>query len=147
MSLCKTAEQRSQVVQGVVVIVHRGGRSLMIRRAAGMVAGGAWYFVGGAIKPGETQSEVMVRQLAEEVGGHVEPQRKIWEYKRPDGKLLLHWRLAKIKAGILRPNAAEVAELRWCTPEEVEVLPWVLESNLRFVKVVGSQMIQATAWG
>jgi 8-oxo-dGTP diphosphatase len=129
----------------VVVVVHRAGRFLMIRRAAGILAGGAWCFVGGALKPGETQAEAVVREFAEEVGGRVAPERKVWEYQRPDGKLLLHWWLARLEGGVLKANRQEVASIRWCTPAEVEALPGVLESNLRFVAKVGRGLIEAAS--
>lgn len=138
---------RDRVEEGVVVVIHRGRRFLMIRRAAGILGGGAWCFVGGAIKPGETQPEAVVREFAEEVGGRVRPQAKIWEYRRSDGKLLLHWWLAKIEGGALQPNPSEVAELRWCTPEEIEALPNVLESGTAFIAEVGRRIVEAAARG
>jgi (d)CTP diphosphatase len=125
------------------VVVHRAGRFLMIRRAAGIVAGGAWCFVGGAIKPGETQPKAVAREFSEELHGCVQPEQKIWEYRRPDGNLLLHWWLATIEAGPLHPNRLEVAELRWCTPDGIESLPNVLQSNLEFVRQIGRALVQA----
>ncbi len=139
--------RRDRVQQGVVVVVLREGRFLMIRRAARVLAGGAWCFVGGAVKPGETQPEAVVREFAEELGGSVRPLRKIWEYQRPGGKLLLHWWLAKMTEGTLEPNSLEVAETCWCTPAQIEALPGVLESNLRFVSEVGRGLLRAAAQG
>ncbi len=133
------------VQQGVVIVVLREGRFLMIRRAAGVLAGGSWCFVGGGIEPGETQALAVAREFAEEVGGRVEPLRKIWEYRRPDGKLLLHWWLARMEDGALEPNLAEVAEIRWCRPEEVESLPTLLESNALFMRQIGAALAQADA--
>jgi 8-oxo-dGTP diphosphatase len=133
---------RDEVQQGVVVVVHGNGRFLMIRRAAKVLAAGVWCFVGGAIKPGETQSEAVMREFAEEVGGRVRALRKIWEYGRPDGKLLLHWWLAKLERGALKPNPLEVDELRWCTPAEIELLPQVLESNVHFMREVGRGLVE-----
>lgn len=78
----QNAEAGEEVQQGVVVVVHRAGRFLMIRRTANVLAGGAWCFVGGAIEPGETQRRAVVREFAEELGGRVTPLRKIWEYTR-----------------------------------------------------------------
>jgi 8-oxo-dGTP pyrophosphatase MutT (NUDIX family) len=112
----------------------------MIRRAPGVLAEGAWCFVGGAIEPGETQPEAVVREFTEEVGGCARPLRKIWEYTRPDGRLVLHWWLAELGDGDLGPNPAEVAEIRWCRPDEVALLPNVLESNVEFVRDVGAKL-------
>ena len=117
------------VIQGVVVVVHREGRFLMITRAQGILAGGAWCFVGGSIEHGELQAEAAVREFREEVAGVVRPTRKIWEYTRPDGKLLLHWWLAELDDGPLTANPAEVAAMRWCSPDEIESLPDPLESD------------------
>ena len=90
--------------QGVVVIVHRDDRFLVIRRAAHILAGGAWCFVGGAIDPGESHEDAVAREFHEEVGGRVRPVAKIWEYARPDGSLRLHWWLAELEDGTLRAN-------------------------------------------
>lgn len=125
----------------MVVVVRRNGRLLMIKRAAGILAGGAWCFVGGGIEPGESQPQAVVREFAEEVAGRVTPVRRIWQYRRPDGKLLLHWWLARLEEDELRPNPAEVAELRWCTPGEIAALPNVLASNLEFIERFGADVL------
>lgn len=135
------------VQQGVVVVVRREGRFLMIRRAQGVLAEGAWCFVGGAIEPGETQPQAVVREFAEEVGGWAQPLRKIWEYTRPDGRLVLHWWLAALGDGDLELNPAEVAEVRWCRPDEIELLPNVLESNVEFVRDVGRDLARSDGEG
>jgi mutator protein MutT len=119
--------------EGVVVVVRDGDRYLMIRRAAGILAGGAWCFVGGGIEQGETQEQAVRREFFEEVGGAVRADRRVWEYLRPDGKLRLHWWLAHLESAELRPNPDEVEELRWCRIEEIIKLPNVLESNLAFL--------------
>ncbi len=124
------------VTIGVVVVVQRAGRFLLIRRAAGVAAPGAWCFVGGAVEPGETQAAAAVREFREEVGGEIRPLRPIWEYVRPDGRLRLHYWEAELISEPLRANPAEVAELRWCAPAEIEALPGVLESNVVFVRTV-----------
>ncbi len=132
----------SDLIQGVVVVVHRDDRFLMIKRAEGILAGSAWCFVGGGIEPGESQSEAAVREFREEVAGAVRPLQKIWEYTRPDGKLLLHWWLAELADGPLTANPAEVAEIRWCSPDEIELLPNLLESNRAFMREVGRDLVK-----
>jgi len=127
---------RPSVREGVVVVVWRGGRLLLIRRAQGVVAPGAWCFVGGALEPGETQPEAVRREFREEVGGSVEPIRKVWEYTREDGRLRLHWWLAELRADPLVSNPHEVSEIRWCTPAEAITLPGLLDSNRAFLTTV-----------
>ena len=127
--------------EGVIVVVVRDGRLLMVRRAPGVLAGGTWCFVGGGIEPGESQPHAVVREFREEVAGRVRPIEKVWEYTRPDGKLRLHWWLAELDADELRPDPAEVSEVRWCTPAEIQALPEVLESNVAFLREVGYRLI------
>lgn len=119
-----------------MVVVRRGGRFLTIRRAPGILAGGAWCFVGGAIKPGESQPDAVVREFAEELGARVRPERKIWAYTRSDGTLMLHWWSAQLLDEVLRPNPKEVAEVKWLTLDEIEALAHVLDSNLVFIRQV-----------
>lgn len=128
--------------RGVVVVVRRAGRLLVIRRAAHIVAGGAWCFVGGAIDPGETPAEAVVREFREEVGGRVQPLRPVWHYVRPDRSLHLEWWLADLDGQELTPNPAEVAELRWCHPDEIAQLPGILENNLAFLNEVGRRLAE-----
>lgn len=122
------------VTHGVVVVVQREGRYLVIRRGPGVIVPGAWCFVGGAIEPGESEAAAVAREFREEVGGRVRPVERVWEYVRPDGKLRLFWWRAELLDDALHPNPAEVAELRWLTPAEIKRLPGVLESNLAFLE-------------
>lgn len=124
----------ASIREGVVAVVRRGGRFLLIRRAEGILAGGAWCFVGGGIEPGEPQADALVREFREETGGGIRPLEKVWEYRRPDGKLLLHWWLAELVDDRFRPDPAEVADLRWCDEAGIRALPWVLESNVEFLE-------------
>ncbi len=130
------------VQQGVVVVVRRAGRFLMIRRSEHVIAPGAWCFVGGAIEGMETQEEAVVREFREEVGGTVLPVRRIWEYTRPDGRLHLYWWLAEMDGDSLAPDAGEVAEVKWCTAEEIGKLPGLLESNREFLGEVTAGRIR-----
>lgn len=125
---------------GVVVVVRRGARYLVIRRAAGVAAPGAWCFVGGAIEPGEQEQDAVVREFREEVGATVRPVRRLWQYASPDGALRLHWWLAEWNGEPLKPDAAEVAELRWCTADELAALPGLLDSNREFLRVIGGRL-------
>lgn len=128
-------------VEGVVVVVVRAGRLLLIQRAAHILAGGAWCFVGGAIEAGEDHATAVVREFREEVGGTVRPVRKVWEYTRADGGLRLHWYLAALDGAELTANPAEVAALQWCTIEQAAALPDLLESNRVFLREVAPGLL------
>ena len=130
-------DTREELTRGVVVVVHRQGRYLLIRRSAQVVAPGAWCFVGGAIQPGESESDAVVREFAEEVGARVQPVRQVWEWLRPGGTLQLYWWEGVLLQDELRPNPDEVAEIRWCTPAEMLRLPDLLESNRAFLAAQG----------
>ena len=132
-----------EMTHGVVVVVRRSGRFLMIKRSPQVIAPGAWCFVGGAIEAGEAQSEAAGREFHEEVGGRIRPIRHIWTNDRPDGKLRLYWWLAELLNQRLEANPAEVAEIRWCNRAEIARLPNVLESTFSFLDAIGHGTIDA----
>lgn len=121
---------------GVVVVVEREGRFLVIRRAASVIAPNAWCFVGGAIEAGESEADAVVREFREEVGGQVRPLHREWEHVSDDGRLHLAWWRAELVGGELRANPHEVAEFRWCPPQEIVGLPDLLPSNREYLTTV-----------
>jgi len=124
--------------RGVVGVVQWDGRWLMIRRAEGIRAGGWWCFPGGAIEPGESPADALVRELREEVGLTVRPIRQVWFWRRPDDGLELLWWLA-VPADddvALTCEPAEVAEARWLAPADVASLHPLLENNRAFLETV-----------
>jgi 8-oxo-dGTP diphosphatase len=131
--------------EGVVIVVVREGRFLLIRRAPGIVAAGRWCFVGGSMEPGESQEQACLREFREEVGGTVRLVRRVWEWRRPGGGLLLHWWLGRLVADRLAPNKAEVAEIGWYTMSEAVGLSGLLRSNQEFLEAVGRGLALASA--
>jgi 8-oxo-dGTP diphosphatase len=124
------------MTEGVVAVVARDGRYLVVRRSNVVAAPGAWCFVGGAIEPGESEPDALVREFREEVGGQISPLRRVWEYVHPDGGLRLYWWSATLLEDDLCPNETEVAELRWCSPAEILALPGLLPSNREFLRAI-----------
>ncbi len=124
--------------RGVVGVVHRDGRWLMIRRAEGISAAGWWCFPGGAIEADETPANALVRELREEVGLAVRPVREVWVWRRPDGRLELSWWLAEPVGSddVLICDPLEVAEARWVTPDEVPSLHPLLDNNRAFLETI-----------
>lgn len=132
-------EQRGdRLVRGVVAVIRRGPGFLLIRRAEGMAAAGTWCFPGGAIEPGESSAEAIVREVAEEVGLQGRAVEKVWHWTRPDGRLVLDWWRVEGTNDRLVPNPAEVAEVRWMTEAEIRTTPGVLPGVLQFMDYLRS---------
>jgi 8-oxo-dGTP diphosphatase len=122
--------------RGVVAVVIRQGRLLVIRRSQGCVAPGAICFPGGGIEPGESESEALVREIGEELGSAVLPIRRLWRSVTP-WNVDLSWWLAEIEAASsLVANPAEVESVHWLAPNELLQHPELLSSNRAFLEAV-----------
>jgi (d)CTP diphosphatase len=118
---------------GVVGIVVRGGRFLVIRRSRSVEAPGAYCFPGGAIEDGETQPEALCREFREELGVSIRPIRRVWQ-SRTDWSVELAWWLAELPPrSSLQPCHKEVASTHWLTTEQIRGLPNLLSSNGQFL--------------
>lgn len=120
--------------EGVVAVIERHARYLMIQRAARVRAGGFWCFVGGAIEEGETQAQALVREVREELGLDVEPIEKVWECLSYNGEWLLHCWSARPLGDRLSINRQEVADARWMTVPRITALPQVLPSVIEYFR-------------
>lgn len=132
-----TVEMRDGAVHGAIAVIERQGRLLVIRRAEGIRAAGWWCFPGGAIEPGESAEQALVREVREELGLEVRPLEQLWEWERPDGQLVLHWWRAELTTDDCewQLHPGEVAEARWVTPQQLRELRPVIENNLEFLRV------------
>src|SRR5205085_11513727 len=97
----------------VVIVIFDAARVLMIRRAQGRPRAGYWMPPSGAVEPGETQEQAVVREAREELGLAVEPTAAIWSCSSDDGAFALHWWRARIVGGTLSPDGREVADARF----------------------------------
>lgn len=119
---------------GVVAIVARGGRVLVIQRAPGVPHPGYWAPLSGRVEPGESQAEAVVREVREEVGLRVRAGRKVWECTTHDGRFLLHWWTAIVDgdAGEVVADPREVSDFRWIDSAEFERLEPVFAADAEF---------------
>lgn len=119
--------------RGVVAVIRRGQRLLVIRRSQFVRAPGAYCFPGGAVEEGETEPDALRREMREELGCHVTPVRPIWR-NCTAWQVDLAWWAAELDADVeLRPNSAEVESYQWLTVAELRELPDLLSSNREFL--------------
>lgn len=119
--------------RGVVAVIRRSSRFLVIRRAADVAAPGMLCFPGGGIEPGETEEKALVRELFEELGVGAVPRRRLWRRLTPWGVDLAWWLVELDPNQQITPNPAEVAECLWLTDRELEHRGDLLESNHQFL--------------
>ena len=124
--------------RGVVAVIHRGDRLLVIRRSQSVVAPGAYCFPGGAIEGEETEEQALVREIAEELGAIVRPMRRIWSSTTPWSVYLTWWLVEAEPVCEYCPNPAEVESIHWLTPAEMIDLPELLESNRHFLRALAN---------
>jgi len=118
--------------RGSIGVIVRDGRLLVIRRSRFVVAPRTLCFPGGGIQGDESEEEALVRELREELGVTVRPQRRIWENVTP-WKVHLAWWVCHLDPDApLVPNPAEVESVHWYTPTEIAHHPELLESNHPF---------------
>lgn len=118
---------------GVVGLIFRHGRVLVIRRAETVAAPLKWCFPGGGIEAGESQEEALVREFQEELGVDVTPIRQIWESVTPWG-VHLDWWIVITDAERFTPNPAEVESFDWMTIRQLVDHPEILSSNRDFLR-------------
>lgn len=122
---------------GILGIIRRDDRLLMIQRSATVRAPLAWCFPGGRIEDGETHSEALVREMREEIAVRVEPGELLMTQTKYDGRLILYCWSACITEGEPRANPTEVAEVRWMTPNQIRAMKGVLPGTAEILDAIG----------
>jgi 8-oxo-dGTP pyrophosphatase MutT (NUDIX family) len=131
--------------RGVVAVIPRDGRLLVIRRSQHVIAPGAYCFPGGGIEGDETEPQALVRELLEELDAVVEPRERLWHSLTPWNVSLAWWLAACELDSPLAPNPAEVESVHWLSPAEMLELPELLASNREFLERVLSGAIRLPA--
>jgi 8-oxo-dGTP diphosphatase len=119
--------------RGVVAVVMRGERFLVIRRSQHVRAPGMHCFPGGAIEPGESEPEAVRREMLEELAVEATAQRLLWRSVTP-WNVELAWWVAQIDKDV-QPvaNPLEVEAFFWLTATDIRSLPNLLASNAEFL--------------
>lgn len=118
---------------GVVAVVVRDDRFLVIRRSQQVRAPGMFCFPGGGIEANEAEQTAVQREMLEELSATVQPVRRLWHYVTSWGVDLAWWLVELPREAELLHNPAEVEEFFWLTVAEIRALPQLLESNGQFL--------------
>ena len=128
-STAETFHQR----RGVVGVIVREERVLVIQRSALVRSPLQWCFPGGGVEAGETDEQALVRELDEELALAVEPVQLLWRNQSASKFDLSWWQAEMSQEATPVPNLAEVATVCWLTILELKALPNLLASNRDFI--------------
>lgn len=125
--------QSCNEVEGVVAVILRSERFLVIRRSQFVRAPGQFCFPGGGILAGEEETAALIRELQEELNVLVQPVKRLWTSVTPWGVSLAWWLAELPEERMPNPNPQEVESVHWLSSEEMLALPDLLESNRDFL--------------
>ena len=119
--------------RGVVGVIFRSERLLIIRRSLTVAAPGKLCLPGGGIEIGESECEALVREMQEEMAIDVKPIRLCWRSVTPWGTNLAWWLADLDPYAMPVANPDEVAEVHWMTRDEIRTAYDMLPSLPIFV--------------
>ncbi len=127
-----TANRRNRKC-GVIGVLFREERLLIIRRSLTVNAPGKLCLPGGGIEIGESEEEALIREMQEEISVNVEPIRLCHRSVTPWGTQLAWWIADILDEAEPVANPEEVAEIHWMTPLDIERATNVLPSLPEFL--------------
>jgi 8-oxo-dGTP pyrophosphatase MutT (NUDIX family) len=128
------------VKDAVAVVLKKGEKYLLIRRAKPGTALDYWCPITGAVENGETQAQAVVREAEEELGLVVEPMQKVWECPTDDREYTLHWWHARLLSQDIRVNPDEVKEYRWLTYAQMQGHDKMFEADRIFFREIAGDL-------
>ena len=124
--------------RGVVGVILRDERFLIIRRSKLVTAPGKLCLPGGTMEKGESEVQTLVREMQEELAIAVAPVRLCWRSVTPWGTTLAWW-LATIPGDVTPiPEESEVEEYFWMKPEEIYFAKDALPSLPAFMDAIAN---------
>ncbi len=111
------------VVHAAVGLVWQDDKLLLTKRFASAMLGGLWELPGGKIEPGETATECIQRELAEELGVQVSVQEHVATVRHAYShfRVVLESFRCELSSG--KPRAIGCDDLVWVHPDELDNYP------------------------
>ena len=122
--------------RGVVAVIFRDKRLLVIRRSQTVTAPGTLCLPGGGIEEGETEREALLREMQEELNLDVTPIRLCWRNTTSWGTHLAWWYASISDEQSPKANPEEVAEVFWMTKSEIKRSESMLPSLPDFIEAM-----------
>ena len=110
---------RTRRKRGVVGVIFRDSRLLVIRRSLTVTAPGKLCLPGGAIEQGESEEQALVREMQEELSIGVMPGSLCYRSVTAWGTNLAWWHANLSIHDNPIANPAEVADYFWMSRDEV----------------------------
>lgn len=110
---------RTRRKRGVVAVIFREERLLVIRRSLTVTAPGKICLPGGGIERGETEEQALVREMQEELLIQVEPIALCYRSVTSWGTNLAWWHAHLPDDQTPKANPEEVAEIFWFSRDDV----------------------------
>ena len=120
--------------RGVVGVVVRAKRLLVIRRSHLVSAPLTLCFPGGGIETGETEQQALKREFQEELSATITPCCCLWHSVSVRNVEIAWWEATLSNSQKLVPDPQEVAAYFWMLCEEVRQHPDLLDSNRDFLE-------------
>jgi 8-oxo-dGTP pyrophosphatase MutT (NUDIX family) len=128
----------------VAVVVKKGDKFLLIKRAKRGMAEDYWCPVTGAVERGESQKQAVVREAKEEMGIVVKPIRKVWECPTDDQQYILHWWFVKLISEDIKVNPDEVKKYRWVNCDQMQNIRKMFKADRQFFKEIDKKLNEST---
>ena len=124
------------VKRGVIGVICREDRFLVIRRSRLVTAPMKLCLPGGTIESGESEQEALVREMQEELSIDVTPVHCCYRSRTPWGTRLAWWTAELDAAATPKEDPAEVDEFFWMTPAQIQSARGTLPSLPEFFQAI-----------
>ena len=118
--------------QGVIAVIRKGDRFLVIRRSRFVRAPRKFCFPGGGIEEGETETAALKREMVEELNVVAKPVNRVWSNDSASGVQLAWW-TTEIGTQRVKINHAEVEAFHWMSMDEILANKDLLGTNREFM--------------
>lgn len=116
-------------------ILQKGDRILVCQRPEQSHFGGQWEFPGGKRSEGEDAKECLIRELDEELGLHLDPEKitPLFTLERPETELVMDFMLCA--PDDYKPAMNEHNAMAWITLDEIGKYPFCINDQIMLEQV------------